>query len=61
MGVLFVMFQLSADVGRKNLGPGMPTSQIKIIGDPCPLIKKSMSRFDPCRSHNAPLTYSLWD
>ena len=42
MVLLFVIYQLSAVLGRQNLGLGMPTSQIEIIGVPCPVIEKSM-------------------
>ena len=42
MVILLVMFQLRAVWGHQILGPGMPTSQIEIIGVPCPVIEKSM-------------------
>ena len=42
--VLFVIFQLRAVFGLQTLGPDIPTSQIKIIGVPCPVIEKSMAK-----------------
>ena len=37
-----MMVQLRAVLVRQSFSPGMLTSQIKIIGVPCPVIKKSM-------------------
>ena len=42
MVVLFLLFHIRAVLGNQSLSPGMPTSQIKIIGVPCPVIEKSM-------------------
>jgi hypothetical protein len=41
---LLTIFQLRAVLGRQSFSPGIPTSQIEIIGVPCPVIKKSMLR-----------------
>ena len=38
-----MIFQLRALFGHQSFSPGMLTSQIKIIGVPCPVIKKSMA------------------
>jgi len=42
IGILLMIFKLRALLGHQSLSPGILTSQIKIIGVPCPVIKKSM-------------------
>ena len=42
--ILLIIVQLRVVFGRQSFRPGMPTSQIKIIGVPSPVIKKSMTK-----------------
>ena len=43
--ILLINFQLRVVLGRQSFRPGMPTSQIKIIGVPSPVVKKFMYKF----------------